>query len=209
MVTKDWSDNKRAVRASIRRRNRKVSEVKSRGKRVASSAGQKRVRARKKSDKMNGEDRDGAYEERNQVEEGRRRSERKRRQLTFDFKVFLEKCEALAITVDHIPLLLHLHYSYYSGSRTTAPLDARRTKLSDYVRPRVKNLSALKLIRQRTLARSRARSRMSLIEKKLGNRVRYRPRLFHFPRGKMRALRRNGFISPRKFDVNTRPLGYT
>lgn len=69
----------------------------------------------KESDKMDGEDRDGAYEERNRVEvDGEEKEEEeeqeKWRTTHLRLQSFSEKCEASAITVDHIPLSLRFHY---------------------------------------------------------------------------------------------------
>lgn len=63
---------------------------------------------------MNREDRDEAYEERNQVEkeaeEEEREEEEEEKTTHLRLQSFSEKCEALAITVDHIPLSLRFHY---------------------------------------------------------------------------------------------------
>jgi len=65
----------------------------------------------KESDKMDGEDRDEAYKERNQAEEEEEEAEREEGKTThLRLQSFSEKCEASAITVDHIPLSLRFHY---------------------------------------------------------------------------------------------------
>lgn len=65
---------------------------------------------------MDGEDRDEAYEDRNRAEEEEeddeeKEEERKKGRTThLRLQSFSEKCEASAITVDHIPLSLRFHY---------------------------------------------------------------------------------------------------
>lgn len=64
---------------------------------------------------MDGEDRDEAYEDRNRAEEEeddeeREEARKKGRTTHLRLQSFSEKCEASAITVDHIPLSLRFHY---------------------------------------------------------------------------------------------------
>lgn len=141
---------------------------------------------------MNGENRDEAYEERDQAEGEEEESARRRDRTThLRLQSFSEKCEASAITVDHIPpftsppLLRRAHVNHSALGCPPGETFGLRTS-------RVKNLSALKLIRQRALARKFRGVRMSLIEKKiLKSRYALRaapvsPAVISFPPWKMR-----------------------
>jgi len=115
----------------------------------------------KKSDKMNGEDRDEAYEEKNQAEkEGQ---EEEREDNSPSIPKFFREVQGVG------------HYRGSHTSFTSLPLLHRALNHNVLECPpgetfglrtsRVKNLSALKLIRQR--AHSQAPIRMSLIKGKI------------------------------------------
>lgn len=81
---------------------------------------------------------------------------------------FSKNCEASAITVDHIPLSLRF-YSLGGNARKPQTLAGETSRLVSA--SRVKNLSALKLIRLRARASAFAGClTFALIEKKISNR---------------------------------------
>lgn len=144
MATKDWSNDKRAVRASIWR---EIGRWASRSRRnwVARDLSKPKARVHEKeSNKIYREDRDEAYEERNQIEEEEKQE--KGRTTHLRLQSFSKKCKASAITVDHIPtsftslpVLGRAHVNHNVLGFFPGKTFGLRTS-------RVKNLSALKLI---------------------------------------------------------------
>jgi len=154
VTTKDWPDDKRAVRASIRRETGRWAS-RSRGNRVASSAGQKRARVNEKeSDKMDG---GGSWRSiQGKKSSGRRRrgGARGREDNSPSTPKFFREVRGVGhyrgshTSFTSLPLLCRAHVNHNALECPSGETFVLRTS-------RVKNLSALKLIRQR--ARSQVR----------------------------------------------------
>lgn len=129
----------------------------------------------------------------------KKRNEEKRRQFTFDPKVFQRSARRWPLP--WITYLFHFTSTTSSSSKPQRILECPPGETFGLRTSRVKNLSALKLIRQR--AHSQVRFECLLLKGRSEIAIPrwYRPRLFHFPRGRC-ALREN--LSRRKFDANTR-----
>lgn len=154
--------------SSIRRRNTgiKRERVDQGGRRVATSADERSERGRTRKNRIKWTDRIVTKHTRIEIEgrwkkttKKRKRRGRKGGQLTFDSKVFQRNARRRPLP--WITYLFHFASTTWSGSRkpqrSWVPPQGKTFGLRT---SRVKNLSALKLIRQRSRARALARSQV-------------------------------------------------